>query len=300
MIEASDLSVPIYLNQQTVFDLLAVFEGGFSQLRTIKTSSGESDTQRHGAGGSIGVSNVFAFLGVTLTGQYEKERGSQEQTEMSEQKVHTPTSLFAKLRLRLKEEQLLRTIGKRDELATFASGDFVEFRALLRKNPLVDTVEALKQLMELSVLFSDDQTSGKRGKSSSQKNNNQVVMRQMDAMLAALGQSNSIELVGELLDVPDVKAVLTARLDFFSQGTASEVIDGEFRVLGKIVRVVTPDSGETISLLRKTSFARFDQKYFAQLAEVAAASEQLGIHIPLAVTHIEGPAIQVLPIAVFL
>ena len=64
--ESIDLCVPIYLNQQIVFDLLAVLEGGFSQLSTIKTSTIEAESQKSGIGASIGLINIFAFLRVSF------------------------------------------------------------------------------------------------------------------------------------------------------------------------------------------------------------------------------------------
>ena len=52
--EPIDLSIPIYLNQQIVFDLLAIFEDGFSALHAIKTSSLDAENQKNNVGGSIG------------------------------------------------------------------------------------------------------------------------------------------------------------------------------------------------------------------------------------------------------
>lgn len=40
--EIIDLSIPIYLDQKIVFDLLAVFEDGFSQIYSYKKSDADS------------------------------------------------------------------------------------------------------------------------------------------------------------------------------------------------------------------------------------------------------------------
>jgi hypothetical protein len=297
----TDLSIPIYLNQQVVFDLLAVLDDGFSRLSTIKTSAGESETNKYGMGASIGVSNVFALLGISFSGDRGKEKGSQDQTEISQEKVHTPTSLFAKLRLKLQELKLLRSVDTSEALKELQSGEFVEFRAVLRKNPLVETIEGFKQLMEMALLFQSatpaDNQPKQKGKQPQNPSN--PVMKQMDGMLAALNQSNSVELIGELLDAPEVKSVLTARPDFFSQGGLAEIVDGEFRVLGKVIRVVMPDSDEPINLLRKTTFGRFDRKIFDQLSQALAGMEAAGLRSTELITEIEGPALLVIPIAIF-
>jgi len=301
--EPVDLCVPIYLNQQIVFDLIAVLEDGFSQLSTIKTSATETESQKSGIGASIGMSNVFALLGVSFTGERGKEKGALGQTEVSQEKVHTPTSLFAKLRLMLNEKQLLKRINTQEEIEKLTSGHFVEFRAVLKKNPLVDTIEGFKQLMEIAVLFTDKESGalkgGKGGKSGRPQDANQLIMRQLEGMLMALTQSKSLEIIGEMLDIPGVKAVLSAKLNYFSDQNAQEIIDGEFRVLGKVIRVIGSGSEDTINLLRKTSFGRFDRNIIDQLASAFVGVKEAGINFPEFITEIQGPALQIIPIAIF-
>lgn len=299
---STDLSIPIYLNQQVVFDLLAVLDDGFSRLSTIKTSANESEANKYGMGASIGVSNVFALLGMSFSGDRSKEKGSQDQTEISQEKVHTPTSLFAKLRLKLQELNLVRSIDSGESLKELTTGEFVEFKSLLRKNPLVETMESFKQIMEMAVLFQNENTAVQKGiqsKSRQAHDPNAAFMKQIDGLLAALNQSNSIELVGELLDAPEVRAVITARPDFFSQGTTAEIIDGEFRILGKITRVIASDSTETINLLRKTTFGRFDHRLFDQFSQAFANAETAGLRHAELITEIQGPALLVIPVAIF-
>ena len=96
-----------------------------------------------------------------------------------------------------------------------------------------------------------------------------------------------------------MKSVLTARLDFFSQGSALEIVDGEFRILGKVVRVVDSDSEEPINLLRKTTFGRFDKEVLNTLSEAFVGSESKGLRFPELITEVEGPALQIIPIAIF-
>ena len=124
-------------------------------------------------------------------------------------------------------------------------------------------------------------------------------MRQVDGFVASLTQSNSLEVVGEVLDVPGTTAVLSTKLDYFSDRNASEIIDGEFRVLGKVVRIIGPDSQDAINLLRKTSFGRVDRKMFEGMKDASVTLREAGLEIPEIVTEIRGPALQVIPIAIF-
>jgi len=295
----TDLCIPIYLNQQVVFDLLAVFDDGFSQLSTIRTAISESETTKRGVGASIGVSNVFALLGVSFSGERGKEQGTQGQTEISQERVHTPTSLFAKLRFRLQQQGLLRDVPPVASFKELSSGDFVEFKAVLRKNPLVDTIEGFTQLMQVAELFTSEPTASggsTRPKGSKTRNQNAIIKQQMEGVLNALTQFKSVELIAELPD-PKVSSVITARLDFFSEGSALDIVDGEFRVLGKVVRVA--QAGESINLLRKTTFARFDQQVIGKLSKSFESIGELGLQFPKLRTTIDGPALQIIPIAIF-
>ncbi|MEZ4512586.1 MAG: hypothetical protein R3C62_11970 [Chloroflexota bacterium] len=304
--QSTDLGIAIYLNQQVVFDLLAVLDDGFSQLATIKTSSSDSESSKSGVGGSIGASNVFALLGITFSGEKGKEQGSQEFTELNQQKVHTPTSLFAKLRLKLQELNLVHQIDNDEIIPEINTGDFVEFKAVLRKNPIVETIEGFKQLMEIAVMFQEDaknpQSSTKKRdqqQSRKQTNPNTVIIKQMDGILSALNQSDSLELIGELVDTEQVMSVLTTRPDFFSHGGATEIIDGEFHVLGKVIRVAKSSSDESINLLRKTAFGKFDQGLFDQFSLALAGLEEAGMRPGELVTEIGAPAMLIIPIAIF-
>jgi hypothetical protein len=299
---AVNLGIPIYLNQQVVFDLLAALDDGFSSLSSIKAVAGETESSKRGISASIGVSNVFALLGVSFSGDAGKEKGVQRQTEVTEERVHTPTSLFAKLYHRLEGANLITWVNSTEALASMTAGTFVEFKAVLRKNPLIDTIEAMKALMEMAAPFATEvpPTGGPRKKGGpKQQDQTATVVRQMDALLAALTESRSVDLVGELLNAAGVRAVISSRLDFFNQGNTSEIIDGEFLVFGKATRVVQTSTQEPISLLRKTPLRGLRSHQIEQLAAAFTQAAEVGLQTSEFVTEIPGPALLVFPIAIY-
>ena len=310
-LSASDLCVPIYLNQQMVFDLLAMLEDGFYQISSITTADAESENRKTGIGGSVGASNVFALLGVTFKGERGREKESQEQTEVARERVHTPPSLFSKLRMTLDEKSLLTKTQSLEEVEDLTSGQFVEFRALLRKNPLEETLEGLLKLKRLSDLFSDEPShpasgggkKGRRGKGGGQRpkpqSEDEQIAQLMQGILDELAQPGALEIIGEMLDIPGATAVLSTKPEFFSDRNASEIIDGEFRVFGKVIRVIPNDSEESINLLRKTTFGLFDERLFEGFSDGFEDQEDLGLRLPDFATEIRAPALQVVPIAIF-
>ena len=124
----SDLPIVLYLNQRVTFDLLATLEGGFAQVTNVQEST--SNTASSELGGGIGISNAFALLGLTFgaKGKRNKEQAGAE--TISEQLVHTPSSLFARLRTELTRLNLVNIVAGDDiEFSRFSPGDFVEIRA---------------------------------------------------------------------------------------------------------------------------------------------------------------------------
>jgi len=110
----SDLCVPIYLNQQVVFDLLAILEDGFSHLSSVKASTLGNESQKSKQGASIG-GKFLDIVGISLKGYRIKETGSHEQVEISKEKIHTPSSLFSKLRTDLDEKGLIARLDNIEE-----------------------------------------------------------------------------------------------------------------------------------------------------------------------------------------
>ena len=192
--KARELPIPIYLNQEIVFNLMAVFEDGFTKLSTLKTSSQESETNKSGIGASIGVSNVFALLGVSLSGEKGKEKSGQDQTEVSQEKVHTPTSLFAKCRENLIKNKLLHEDLDLEAFKELRSGDFVEIKAILRKNPIEDTLGWVKAFSEMIVPFEKSNTASKSGQSKNRpQSGRKEFSKQIDAMLSMVREKDTIE-----------------------------------------------------------------------------------------------------------
>lgn len=82
------LTLPIYLNQKYVFDLLAIIDDGFSQVETIKTGQNKSDTEKDNLKGEIGLSNVFAFLKFGISANNNSEKTNLTNQESSKEKIH--------------------------------------------------------------------------------------------------------------------------------------------------------------------------------------------------------------------
>jgi hypothetical protein len=150
-----DLPVPVYLNAPAVFDLLASMEDGFSHLVEMETSLKRANTTSGKIEGSVGTSNLFQLLGVSLSGGLSKQREDMVGVVSSTQRIHTATSLFAKLRTMLRQQGLVTDIESTIPLPeSLHPGAFVEVEATLKKNPVIDTFDAFGQLVGIMKAFS--------------------------------------------------------------------------------------------------------------------------------------------------
>jgi hypothetical protein len=290
--EASDYTVPIYLNQAVVFDLLAIMEDGMAQISTIRTS----EARKGAAEGGIGTSNVFALLGIGLKGSSETQEGR----ETTSERVHTPTSLFAKVRSHLRKEKLVHELTKREaSLGELRPGQFVEVEVRLRRNPLVDALEAVNETISgLKVISSFAPADQKTAAQKTQAAQMSDVADKTKRLLAALTKGGSGDLVGEIVPGP-VRAVVRVEERYFGEHSAEEIVDGHYRVFGKVVSVL-PKEGESISLLRNTPFAHLPPMFFAPLGAGFAATKSAGLSLPEFKTTVDGPVIQLMPVAIFL
>ena len=293
-IESSDLPIALYLNQRMTFDVLASLEGGFSRFTTIQTTfAGESSTEMSGEA-KLGVSNVFALLGVEFGGS--RRTGQKRSESATEEIVHTPASLFARLRKDLRVRRLVHGISSSSDLKVVQPGEFVEFEATLRKSPFVELLSAfsvLVPLMELAEPSTDHTvTRAGRGKKTNVSQHGQAqdntagIKRQIDLFLSAVTAEGSLDLVAE---VGEMRIILTAEPEYFIDPSMNDTIDGTFRVFGKATRTI-PDDTEGISLLRKTALGKFGG-IVRELGSAMASMPSSGFTGTVE-TEIRGPAMQ--------
>ena len=301
---ATDLPITLYLNQRLTFDLLATLEGGFSSFATVTTTSaGETTTEASGEA-QLGFNNGFALLGVKLGGRGSRQAQQSQSESATEDIVHTPTSLFARLRKELHARELVRSISSSSELEAVSPSDFVEFEGTLRRSPIVELLLVYSELLPL-VELADAGTAKKANRNprknrraassggGQQRNEQSSGQEQIEMLQSAVTAEGSHDLVAE---VGTMRVVLTAEEKYFLDKSMNDTVDGTFRVFGKVTRVI-PSGDEAIGLLRKTALGKFPS-IVEELGTAVAGVQTSGFSGPVE-TEIEGPTLQVIPIAIF-
>lgn len=292
----SDLPVPIYLNQRIVLDLLATIEDGFSHFTNVQTSTSAGAASDQAAKAGLGVSNVFALLGVSIEGSRSKQSSQSRQRNETTERVHTPVSLFARLRSLLQEGGVVLDLGPDSGVDSVMPGTFVEFPASLAVNPIIDALDGFIQIMDFAKMF-EDQPQSAPGKKRASSPNDQI-RNQITSLRKKVETGDSIDIVATVSAPAALRAVLGADKNFFSGALLADVDDGEYRVLGKVSRVLK-DEADSISLLRKTSLGSFTGSVTDQLLEAFKSIDSTNIRMPKMEFEIHGPVLQIVPIAIF-
>ena len=289
MNKKSVFPVTTYLNQNVVFDLLAVIEDGFSQVTNLNVSNTEGKNTTNRVDGEAG----FGMYGVKtkIKAAMGLEKSTMEEKNSNEEKVHTPTSLFAKLLSYLDENDYIMDIDKKDDLANLEHGSFVRFQSKLERNPLISLLESFEQMMVIAMTL---QPAPKNGK----KDSNSEILRQIKSMRASLMENNNFDLICSINELDDLKAVLPVYLNFFIHKNTNEIIDGNYTVFGKVVKVVTSDSDD-INLFRNTAFKLFQQQALDTLLHSMNSGIDDQLNIPNIISRITSPSILVIPIAIY-
>lgn len=288
------LIVPVYLNQKIVFDLLAMLQGGISTVTSVTEASKitKSDAEKVSAG--FGLSEAFStLLKIDLSGTRDKASGNEEASTTSQERVHTPASLFFQLRNILIEKGYL-TEPTGNELPK--AGDFVEFEGYLKRNPIVETIDSFAEMMDMAEVF-EEKTQPQKGKQN-QLSENKKIKQQMMRFSDALKAGSTIDLSSKSLK-SGYTAIVTVETSFLNDPLMSDLVDGQFKIIGKVIRSVS-DSSDSINLLRKTALSKMPSTLMLEaLGHLSALGSEQGFGIPELKLEIEGPAIQILPIAIY-
>lgn len=289
------LIVPVYLNQKIVFDLLAMLQGGISTVTTVTEASVNTKSEGEKVSAGFGLSEAFStLLKIDLSGSKDKSSGSEETSASSQERVHTPASLFFQLRNLLIEKNYLKESS--GEVLPKA-GDFVEFEGFLKRNPIVETIDSLAEMMDMAEAF-EDKPQPKKGSAANKPSEYQKIKQQMVRFSDSLKAGSTIDLSSASLE-EGYTAVVTVETGFLNDPLMSDLVDGQFKIIGKVIKSVS-DSSDSINLLRKTALSKMPSELLLQaIGHLSSLGSEQGFDIPELKMEIEGPAIQVLPIAIY-
>ena len=292
--KADQLMVPVYINEKIVLDMLAIIEDGFSTVSQVSYNEHKenSNVQKLESGVSTSANILSKLLKIDLKGEVSHSGNSGENTSVANEKVHTNVSLLSRFRTFLVNEKILKSGF---DTANIKIGDFIEVEGELQKNPLINYLDIFLDLFRMVDIFTEKPQLGSKTQTKAQKQQENEIVTQIKSFADELKHSGTIDFI--LSD--DVgTVVLSAQEQYLSNDNISEILGGHFKVLGKVI-AICKDETENVDLLRKTTLSIFP---IDQITEIFSGFQNSGIkqfNLPELKTQIPGPAVIVIPVAIY-
>ncbi len=318
--EEAYLGIPIYLDTNTLLDLLASMEDGFSTASKTVTRDNQSKTTGISGEGNFGI-NVYSLLKLGFKGSGERKTNDESGEEREEERFHTYGSLMNRLIKNLYEVDVIKQINDEESWNNISESDFVELQGKFIPNPIVNSLTRLNNLFDMLIPFSEKKiippfnaldnppipggmTKNQRSdfrkqfrKNAEEQLKQMKLMKEMlDGITKDLEDENFQKYIIELKGLPDHKIVCYLFNEFIRDRAGVELPYGEFKVLGKVVRKI--EGEESIDLLEGTVVGLSDEIIEGFKEPLKDMSKQFRIPDDI-FTNVESPAIQIIPIAVF-
>lgn len=114
-----------------------------------------------------------------------------------------------------------------------------------------------------------------------------------------LKEGGTIDLIARNVFLNNYSAVITVESGYLNDASMSDLVDGQFRVLGKVTKCIY-DESESINLLRKTALSKMPQSILTGFTGVLdSLGDEQGFDVPRSERIVKGPAVQILPISIF-
>ena len=293
-IKSQELIIPVYINEKIVLDMLAIMEDGFSTVSQVNYTEQKENTssQYIGAGLSTSASILSKLLKIDLKADFSHSGNSNENESVAKEKVHTNVSLLSKFRSFLIDEKILKSDFN---ISDMKIGDFIEVEGELQKNPLINYMDNIIDMFRLGNIFSDEPELGNKTQSKAKQKEDEATLKQMKKFSDELRHSGTIDFI---LADNNKTVVLSAQEKYLSNDNISEILGGRFKILGKVIAICKDDS-EEIDLLRKTALSVFSDETLEEVLGGFSNSGITELNLPELVTKIAGPAVIVLPIAIY-
>jgi hypothetical protein len=271
-----------------------MMQDGLSQVTQVTTTEAEKTAANKEGSVTFGLAGAVAsLLKVDLSGKGGSLRESTTGRERSEERIHTPASLLFQLRHMLKEENRLHFV---DSSYSPQPGHLVEFSSTLRRNPLIEAMDAMIGMLDIALTFAE-QPKPVNKKQRGGDDEGRALKIQMEHFREKLTVGATVDIVSGTLSSRHT-GILTLEEEFLSDRTMSNLVEGHFTVLGKVIRVVEGDG--SISLLRKTALSTMPVPVLGEaFSHFSALSGEGGFSLPAIEWEVSGPAMQVLPIGIY-
>lgn len=292
--DVNQLMIPVYINEKIVLDMLAIIEDGFSTVSQVSYSDHKenSNAQKIEAEVSTSASILSKLLKIDLKGELSHSGNCGETENTTKEKVHTNVSLLSKFRAFLTDANILKSGF---DISNMKIGDFIEVEGELQKNPLINCMDIFVDMLRMADIFAEKPQLNAKTQAKAQKQQQDETMKKIKSFASELKHSGTVDFI---LSDSAGTVVLSAQEQYLSNDNISEILGGHFKVLGKVIAICV-DKTESIDLLRKTTLSILPHDLLADMFSYLQNEDMKQYNLPELKTEISGPAVIVIPVAIY-
>lgn len=292
--DVNQLMIPVYINEKIVLDMLAIIEDGFSTVSQVSYSDHKenSNAQKIEAEVSTSASILSKLLKIDLKGELSHSGNCGETESTTKEKVHTNVSLLSKFRAFLTDANILKSGF---DISNMKIGDFIEVEGELQKNPLINCMDIFVDMLRMADIFAEKPQLNAKTQAKAQKQQQDETMKKIKSFASELKHSGTVDFI---LSDSAGTIVLSAQEQYLSNDNISEILGGHFKVLGKVIAICA-DKTESIDLLRKTTLSILPHDLLADMFLCLQNEDMKQYNLPELKTEISGPAVIVIPVAIY-
>lgn len=292
--DVNQLMIPVYINEKIVLDMLAIIEDGFSTVSQVSYSDHKenSNAQKIEAEVSTSASILSKLLKIDLKGELSHSGNCGETENTTKEKVHTNVSLLSRFRAFLTDANILKSGF---DISNMKIGDFIEVEGELQKNPLINCMDIFVDMLRMADIFAEKPQLNAKTQAKAQKQQQDETMKKIKSFASELKHSGTVDFI---LSDSAGTVVLSAQEQYLSNDNISEILGGHFKVLGKVIAICA-DKTESIDLLRKTTLSILPHDLLADMFSYLQNEDMKQYNFPELKTEISGPAVIVIPVAIY-
>lgn len=283
---------PIYLDVPMLVSFAAAIQGGLSFGSEITQETGNTAKRDAKISANVGFSKLVSSLfDVSIKADAETNQTDEDKRTIRESRSHTEASIAISLYDYFQQEKCyLQTPASSDEFSSMEPGALVEMFGVVHKNAVDSAIDYMDAVDILSNLDTSQLT--QQGKKKYQKS----PLRQMrDSLDEDRKRTPISNVLFECRQPSGVKAVLTLRTQNLRDLTLSELHKNSVRVVGKVTRTI--GEGESMSAFENYGMSLMNPDLLREIFREMIKSEDIAAEF--ADVEIKGPAVQVLPLMIF-
>lgn len=280
---------PIYLDVPMLVSFAAALQGGIAFGSEVTENLSAGSTQENYISGKLGISELFSQLFTASVAAESKTNDSENKKQIkTESKSHTESSIAIILydQLLRSKENLVRPESLKD-FNSLEPGTLIELSGTVQKNAIdaiIDYLDALRILVSLD---------------NSSKQQVKKDIKNFQSMRDTLDEDRKRTPISTVLlnckKPKGLSAAITLRTENLRDLTLSELNKNDVKVVGKITRVI--NEGESMSAFENYGFSMVNTDVLNEIFDDLKNNKE--VNVDISEITVSGPAVQVLPLMIF-